>query len=86
MQTFEFNADVKNGFIELPDEYKDKVNKKVKVILLQSETDKLNEFNNLSIDLEERKKSIRKLIELSKKHRIKVDKLEIPDRSTRNER
>ncbi|MEK7433698.1 MAG: DUF2281 domain-containing protein [Cyanobacteriota bacterium] len=35
MFAFEFEGNVKNGFIELPEEYKNKVNTIVKVIVMQ---------------------------------------------------
>jgi hypothetical protein len=35
MYAFEFEGNVKNGFIELPEEYKNKVNTTVKVIVMQ---------------------------------------------------
>ncbi len=37
MYAFEFQGNVKNGFIELPEEYKNKVNTIVKVIVMQNE-------------------------------------------------
>lgn len=37
MYAFEFEGNVKNGFIELPEEYKNKVNSLVKVIVMQDE-------------------------------------------------
>lgn len=37
MYAFEFEGNVKNGFIELPEEYKNKVNSLVKVIFMQDE-------------------------------------------------
>lgn len=38
MYAFEFEGNVKNGFIELPEEYKNKVKTTVKVIVMQEET------------------------------------------------
>jgi hypothetical protein len=35
MYAFEFEGNVKNGFIELPEEYKNRVNTTVKVIVMQ---------------------------------------------------
>ena len=37
MYAFEFEGNVKNGFIELPEEYKNKVKTTVKVIVMQEE-------------------------------------------------
>lgn len=37
MYAFEFEGNVKNGFIELPEEYKNKVKATVKVIVMQEE-------------------------------------------------
>ena len=46
MQAFEFNADVQDNIIKLPDEYRGKLKNKVKVIILQSETNDPPLYNN----------------------------------------
>ncbi len=70
MQTLEFEAYSKNGIIEIPEQYKDFDNSKLKVIILKEET---NEDAN-------------KVLQLISEKRIKVDKVEIPNREERNAR
>lgn len=88
LQAFEFNANVKDGIITLPDEYKNLVKESVKVIIIQNESEKYidNSPQSGATDTGYRIKKRLEFLEFARKNRIRVDKIEIPDREERNAR
>lgn len=42
MQSYEFHAKMENGFIRIPEKYRDKINSHVKVILLEEHSVRLS--------------------------------------------
>ncbi len=84
MYAFEFEGNVKNGFIELPEEYKNKVNTIVKVIVMQDKPiDERNTKIKISKNINDK---IKNFIDFTNNNAIQVTKIEIPDREERNAR
>lgn len=52
MRAYEFLATAKNGFIEIPDEYKDEIASSIRVIVLSGEERKKSDlFPRLGLDM-----------------------------------
>ena len=58
MQAIEFNTQVLNGIIKVPNRFKDFGNKKVKVILLDDQEDIYFEAKNALLDANEKAKEV----------------------------
>lgn len=84
MYAFEFEGDVKNGFIELPEEYKNKVNDTVKVIIMQEKV--IAEKPVKSKKSKNPNDKIKNFINFTNNNAIEVTKIEIPGREERNAR